>query len=65
MKDIISGALLPFECFYAGRVKDVHFFEKQLHDVFSAPECGLKLKSCAVTHAVFICSGLMAMPNLA
>ena len=25
---------LPFECFYAARVKDARFVERQLHDAF-------------------------------
>ena len=29
-----SGVPLPFECFYAARVNDADFVEKQLHDAF-------------------------------
>jgi len=29
-----TSAPLPFECFYAARVKDASFVEKQLHDAF-------------------------------
>lgn len=29
-----TGVPLPFECFYAARVKDAQFVERQLHDAF-------------------------------
>ena len=29
-----TGIPLPFECFYATKVKDARFVEKQLHDAF-------------------------------
>ena len=35
MKSLDStGVPLPFECFYAARVEDIDFVERQLHDAF-------------------------------
>ena len=35
MKSLDStGVALPFECFYAARVEDIDFVERQLHDAF-------------------------------
>ena len=30
-----TGVPLPFECFYAAKVADMSFMERQLHDAFS------------------------------
>ncbi len=36
MRDLDKTSVpLPFECFYAARVNDMHYVEKQLHDAFA------------------------------